>query len=101
MSVLRIHFIVPDPEGPYRSEAAGAPVVINKETRFRLACGVMPDQRSDWDHMTGEPHGVRCKACMATSDYRERWRPKPGRVRGSDQTEETGPHGGCGCEDKA
>lgn len=81
MSVLRIHFLVPAAEGqasPIEVEPAGHPIKITPGGRFICACD--PAQvLDDFNRATGEPWGVRCKACIETDIFQQMKRPKPGR----------------------
>jgi hypothetical protein len=76
---LRIHFMVPDPEGIIHSGRGGSnPLLqIGAPGRWRAACDPAVTM-GPLDRGTGEPWACRCAACAETEIFKEKWRPKPG-----------------------
>ena len=85
--IFRIHFLVPADDGPLKTEAVGDPVKISTGGRFVCACD--PGLRIDGikERGTGEPWGVRCKACVESELFQQLKRPKPG-MRGPESSEQ-------------
>ncbi len=78
---MRVHFLIPAEDGPVVSGAKDSQIPLaNKDqmpTHFVVACDASIVM-SELDRGTGEPWCVRCDACMATKEFQERNRPKPG-----------------------
>lgn len=90
---MRVHFVVPAPEGPIVSAPEGnGSIGVPAGKRFVVACDPSISL-SEWDRGTGEPYAVHCEACKATEIYRTLYRPRPGR-EGASMTEDAG--GCCG-----
>jgi hypothetical protein len=75
---LRIHLVVPDPEGPLVTGPGGTPFRLGEGGHFRVACEPGRKTFDASNRGTSEPWAVRCEKCVQTEAFKRVRRPKPG-----------------------